>query len=88
MSKTPGPRDGGLSTKTRIQVGLGFGFLLMAWMKYLDGESSSARWGGVERFLVSQFGRAGFAWVLVGIGILFLLIAMPEVVRTIKRRNK
>lgn len=84
-SNVPGRRP--LSAKTRLYIFLGVGFPCLAWMKYLSPGPSSGKWGAIERLLMQMLGREGVLLALVAIGVLFLSLALPDVLARFKRKD-
>ena len=75
-----------LSSKARLYTVLAVGFPCLAWMKSFDANPSTGKWGGIERLLTQLLGREGILLALVAIGVLFLSLALPEVIARFKRK--
>ncbi|MBE7367852.1 hypothetical protein [Ramlibacter pallidus] len=56
-------------------------------MKYLSPGPSSGKWGAIERLLMQMLGREGVLLALVAIGVLFLSLALPDVLARFKRKD-
>ena len=75
-----------LSTAGRFQIAMGVGFLCLAWMEYLSPSAPSGKWGWLENLFISQIGPYGFIAALVMVGIVLILSALFDVIKTSKEK--
>jgi hypothetical protein len=90
MTKLPtqNKRKYELSAAGRFQTVAGVGFLCLAWMQYLSPSTPSGRWGWLETLLTRHIGKNGFLAALVVVGIVLMLSAVFEMIKTSKERAK